>query len=113
MKYILKLVSACKRAHLICCRERPADERGTNKIPDGQEHSYCRVVHRQPTTADAARQMRSARSSSSYGSSVSAQCKNFTTSRFVTPASVHLVRGSNFVSETVYRGRFNGITQVI
>ena len=28
-------------------------------------------------------------------------------------ASVQLVRGSNFVSETVYPERFNGITQVI
>ena len=113
MKYILKLVSACKEAHLVCCRERPADECGANKVPDGQKHSYCRVAHRQPTTADAARQMLSARSSSSCGSSVPAHCKSFATSRFITPASVHLVRGSNFVSETVYPERFNGITQVI
>jgi hypothetical protein len=113
MKYILKLVWACKGAHLVCCRERPADECGANKVPDGQEHSYCRVAHRQPSTADAARQMRPAHSSWSCGSSIPAQCKSFATSRFITPDSAHLVRGSDFVSETVYPGRFNGITQVI
>jgi hypothetical protein len=112
-KYLVKLVSACKWTYLVCCRERPADEYGTSKVPDGQEYTCRRVAHRQPSTADAARRMRSAHSSWSCGRSVPAQCKSFTTSRFITPASVHLVRGSNFVSVTVYPGRFNGITQVI
>jgi hypothetical protein len=113
IRYLLKLVSACKVAQLVCCRERPADECGTNKVPDGQEHSCCRLAHRQPSTADAARQMQSAHSSWYCGSCVAAQCKSFATLCFITPASVHLVRGSNFVSETVYPGRFSGITQVI
>ena len=78
--YILKLVSVCKWAHIVCCRERPDDECGTEKIPDGQQHSYRRAVHGQPTTADAVCRMLSASSSSSCGQSFPEQCKAFASS---------------------------------
>jgi hypothetical protein len=51
---------------VLCYREQPSDEDGTDKVPDSQEHTYDGITHEHFTSSNAVHYMLSA-DSSAYG----------------------------------------------